>query len=83
VELIVVFVVAAIFSGLGYAAGVSRLYVYGWLLGLGNLASVYMEHNAGWTLMLPLAIAAGIILITGAARFVRFMQKYPTRAEAG
>jgi hypothetical protein len=82
VELITVAVIGIIFSGLGYAAGVSRLYIYGWMLGLANLASVYMVHKAGWTFLLPLAIAAGIILVTGTVRFARFMQRYPSRTEA-
>lgn len=83
VELIVVVVIGMIFSGLGYAAGVRRLYIYGWMLGLANLASVYMEHKAGWTFMLPLAIAAGVILVAGTVRFARFMQRYPSRTDAG
>jgi hypothetical protein len=83
VELITVAVMGVIFSGLGYASGVSRLYIYGWMVGLANLASVYMHHEAGWTFLLPLAIAAGIILIVGAIRFGRFMQKYSPRTEAG
>lgn len=83
VELIVIIVMGGIFSGLGYITGVSRLYIYGWLLGLANLASIYMEHEAGWTFMLPSAIAAGIILLIGTLRFLRFINKYPDRAEAG
>ena len=83
VELITVVVIGVIFSGLGYVAGVSRLYVYGWMIGLANLASVYMTHKAGWTFMLPLAIASGVILVTGTFLFARFMQRYPSRTEAG
>jgi hypothetical protein len=83
VEWIVVVVIGLIFSGLGYTAGVTRLYFYGWMLGLANLASVYMVHNAGWTFLLPLAIVAGIILSIGAVRFARFMQKYSPRTEVG
>ncbi|MGD2057376.1 MAG: hypothetical protein PVF85_13085 [Anaerolineales bacterium] len=82
VEWIVVIAIGLVFSGLGYIAGVTRLYFYGWMLGLANLASVYMEHKAGWTFMLPLAIAAGIILLIGVILFTRFIQRYPSRAGA-
>jgi hypothetical protein len=83
VEWIVVAVIGLIFSGLGYTAGVTRLYFYGWMLGLANLASVYMHHEAGWTFMLPLAVAAGIIMVIGIALFITFIQRYPSRAQAG
>jgi hypothetical protein len=83
VEWIVVIVIGIIFSGLGYIAGVRRLYIYGWMLGLANLASVYMTHKAGWTFLLPLAVAAAIIMVIGSMQFARFIQKYPSRTEAG
>ena len=83
VELITIIVMGLIFSGLGFAAGVTRLYFYGWMVGLANLTSVYMTHNTEWTFLLPLAISAGIILIIGAAQFARFLQRYPSRTEAG
>jgi hypothetical protein len=52
------------------------------MLGLANLASVYMEHNAGWIFYLPVAIAAGIILLVGFVLLIRFFRKYPLRLEA-
>lgn len=82
VELIALLVIGGLFSALGYLYGVTRLYFYGWMLGLANLASVYMTHNAGWTVLIPLAIAAGIILLIGFVLLVRFLRKYPVRAEA-
>jgi hypothetical protein len=82
VELIVLLVMGGLFSFLGYLYGVTRLYFYGWMLGLANLASIYMEHNAGWTFLIPLALAAGIIMLIGLALLVRFLRKYPPRAEA-
>ncbi len=81
VELIVVLVMGGLFSTIGYLFGVTRLYFYGWMLGLANLASVYMVHNAGWTVLIPLAIAAGIILLIGFVLLVRFLRKYPLRVE--
>ena len=81
VEFIVILVMGFIFSALGYFFGVDRMHAYGWMLGLANLASVYMEHKAGWTFMGPLALVAGIILVIGVARFARFLHKYPLPAE--
>ena len=81
VELIVVLVMGGLFSTMGYLLGVTRLYFYGWMVGLANLASVYMVHNAGWTVLIPLAIAAGIILLIGFVLLVRFLRKYPLRVE--
>jgi hypothetical protein len=82
VELIVILVIGGLFSAMGYIFGVTRLYVYGWMLGLANLASVYMKHNAGWSFLIPLAIAAGIIMLVGFVRLVRFLQKYSVPTEA-
>lgn len=81
VELIVVLVMGGLFSTMGYLFGVTRMYFYGWMLGLANLASVYMVHNAGWTVLIPLAIAAGIILLIGFVLLVCFLRKYPLRVE--
>ena len=77
VEWIVVLVMGVVFSAMGYLFGVTRIYFYGWMLGLANLASIYMEHNAGWVFLIPLAIAAGIIILIGIALLVRFLRKYP------
>ncbi|MGD8751151.1 MAG: hypothetical protein PVG14_07000 [Anaerolineales bacterium] len=81
VELIVVLVMGGLFSAMGYLFGVTRLYFYGWLLGLANLASVYMAHNAGWNFHIPSAIVAGIIFLTGFMLLVRFLRKYPVPVE--
>ena len=82
VELITLLVMGGLFSAMGYLFGVTRMYFYGWMLGLAYLASVYMEHNAGWTFLIPMAIAAGIILLIGFVRLVRFLRKYPLPVEA-
>jgi len=81
VEWIVVFIMGAIFSVMGYRFGVARLFFYGWMLGLANLASVYMAHTAGWTFLLPAAIAAGIILVIGFTLLLRFLRNYPIRTQ--
>jgi hypothetical protein len=81
VELIVMLVMGCLFAVMGYLFGVVRLYFYGWMIGFANLASVYMEHTAGWTFFLPLAVAAGIIILIGLVLLVRFLRKYPLRTE--
>ncbi len=80
VEWIVMLAMGALFSAMGFFFGVSRLYFYGWMLGLANLAAVYMSHTAGWKFSMPLAAAAGVILILGAVRLEKFMRTYPLRA---
>jgi hypothetical protein len=74
-------VLGGLFSAMGYAFGVSRLYFYGWLIGLANIASVYMTHTAGWSFNIPLAIAAGMILLIGFVLLGRFLRKYPLRTQ--
>jgi hypothetical protein len=81
VEFIVILVLGGLFSAMGYIFGVTRIYFYGWLIGFANLASVYMTHNAGWTFNLPLAIAAGVILLIGFVLLGRFLRKYPLRTQ--
>jgi hypothetical protein len=81
VELITLLVIGGLFSALGYFFGVPRLYFYGWLIGLANLASVYMTHNAGWSFNIPLAVLAGVILLIGFILLSRFLHKYPIRKQ--
>ena len=81
VELIALLVVGGLFSAMGYFFGVSRLYFYGWAIGLANLASVYMTHTAGWSFNIPLAIVAGMFLLIGVVLLVRFLRKYPIRSQ--
>jgi hypothetical protein len=40
-----------------------------------------MSHSAGWTFNIPIAIAAGIILLTGFVLLLRFLRKYPIRTQ--
>lgn len=82
VEFITLLVLGLLFSALGFMFGVKRLYVYGWLLGIANLLSIYMVHNTGWVFLLPLAIASAIILSIGVILLVRFLGKYAAPGEA-
>lgn len=81
VEIVVVLVMGGLFSAMGYVFGVARLYAYGWLIGLANLASVYMTHTAGWTFNLPLAVVAGLIMLIGIVLLSRFLRKYPVKEQ--
>lgn len=81
VEFITLLFMGGLFSAMAYVFGVRRLYFYGWMVGLAYLVSVYMAHNAGWVVLIPTAIAAGVILITGFVLFLRFLRKYPLPAE--
>jgi hypothetical protein len=79
VDILVMLALAGIFSLMGYLFGVFRLFIYGWLIGIGNLASTAMHLYRGSVFNLPLAIAAGIIILVGVVLFTRFLRKYPLR----
>ena len=65
------------FTLFAHFTGVPRLYLYGWLIGLGNLASAALMLYAGSTFNWPLALAGLIIVLIGANLFRRFMRRYP------
>ncbi|HET7012232.1 MAG TPA: hypothetical protein VFI11_15770 [Anaerolineales bacterium] len=77
VDVVVAVVIVAVFSLMGYLFGVPRLFLYGWLIGLGNLASTALTLSAGIVFNLPLAAASIIILAFGGVLLARFMRKYP------
>jgi hypothetical protein len=80
VDIIALFFIAGVFSMMGYLFGVGRLYLYGWLVGIGNLASTALY--SGWgAFNLPLGIASGIIIITGACLLARFLRRYPAHPQ--
>lgn len=81
VDIAVMLTMIGLFSVMGYLFGVPRLYLYGWLIGGGNLASTVMKQEGAITFNLPLAIAAGIILIIGLVLLVRFIRRYPIQVE--
>jgi hypothetical protein len=45
VEIVVLLVMVSLFGGMAFVFGVPRLFLYGWLLGAGNLASVIMNRT--------------------------------------
>lgn len=79
VDILVVLVMVGIFGTLGYLFGVTRLYLYGWLLGLSNLAAAIIYDGAPEGFNVPLGTAAGVILAIGATLVVRFVRDYPVR----
>ncbi len=81
VEIAVMFAMVGLFSLLGYLFGVTRLYVYGWLLGGAYLLSVALTRFEDLSFNLPLAIASGVIIGTGSVLLERFMRKYPIPME--
>jgi len=81
VEIAVMFAMVGLFSLLGYLFGVTRLFVYGWLLGGAYLLSVALTMGQDVSFNLPLAIASGIIIGTGIVLLVRFIRKYPILME--
>lgn len=83
VEILVLLALIVLFSFMAHRFGVPRLYLYGWLLGGANLASVILYRGAPVGFNGPLAAAAGIILLIGATLLVRMLRRYPVRdAEA-
>jgi hypothetical protein len=58
-DILVAALLVLVFAAIARSAGVGRVYLYGWLLGLGTLASTALEHYAGITFHFPLAIPRG------------------------
>ena len=76
VDIIFMLALIGLFSFMAYVLGIPRLYLYGWLVGVGMLASTALQLYAGYTFSLPPAIAAGGIVLVGVALFIRFLRKY-------
>jgi len=77
VDIVLTVVLIGVFSAMAYLIWVVRVYLYGWLIGLGNLASTALMLYAGFTFNLPLAIASAIIILIGVVLLVRFIHRYP------
>jgi hypothetical protein len=77
VEIIVLLALVGLFSFLGYLFGVKRLYLYGWLIGVGNLAATAIDLYDGAVFNLPLGIVSAIILVVGISLLWRFLRAYP------
>lgn len=79
VEIVALLVEVGVFSAIGYLFGVPRFFLYGWLVGGANLVSVILYRGGPAVFNLPLGIAAGTILLIGAALLVRMLRKYPVQ----
>ena len=77
VDLAAGLLILIVFSTLGAAFGVPRLYLYGLMIAVGSLVPVLFASWYRLTINLPLVIAALIILLVGVVLFARFLRKYP------
>ena len=82
VDLIFAIVIIILFSAIAYQLDLPRFYLYGILLGVGNFSSTVMLVYHGKLFQWPLAIAGGIILLSGISVFIRFNEKCPRPKEA-
>lgn len=69
--------IIGVFTLFAHFTGIPRLHLYGWLIGLGSLASAALMVYAGHTFNLPLVLAGLIIVSTGVGLFLRFVRRYP------
>ncbi len=76
VDIVVLLSMVGLFSLMGYFTGVWRLYLYGWLLGGGNLAAEIIYQGAPDRFNVPLGLAAGVVILVGLALFIRFLRRY-------
>lgn len=73
--------IIGVFALFAHFTGVPRLHLYGWLFGMGNLASAALMVYAGHTFNLPLALAGLIIVSIGVSLFLHFVRRYPVATE--
>ena len=71
----------AIFSLIGYMNDYPRLYLYGFLFGLGYVVSTVLQDMTGSPLYWPYALAGSIAAVTGIILFIRFLRGYPLPQE--
>ena len=71
----------AVFSLIGYMNDYVRLYIYGFLFGLGYVISTMLQDISGNPLYWPWMLTGLLVAITGLAIFMRFLQEYPLPAE--
>ena len=77
VDILFTLVIIGFFHFLGVTYGIARLHLYGWLMGLGNLASTILEHETGTIFHWPMLLAGVITIVVGAVLFIRFLRDYP------
>ena len=70
-------IIVGVFSAMARVLGTRRLYLYGCLIAVGNLAGAALSDGAGNNVEWPLALAGAVILLVGLALLVRFLRDYP------
>jgi MFS family permease len=71
----------ALFSVIGYVNDYIRMYLYGFLFGLGYVLSTLLQDITGNPLYWPWALAGLVAVIIGLILFVRFLRDYPLSQE--
>jgi hypothetical protein len=72
----------AIFSIIAYMNEYPRLYLYGFLFGLGYIMSTTLQDITGNPLYWPWAVAGLVAVVIGLVLFVRFLRDYPLQSES-
>jgi MFS family permease len=73
--------ISAIFSLIGYMNDYVRLYLYGFLFGLGYVISTTLQDITGNPFYWPWALAGLIVALIGLVLFIRFLREYPLPQE--
>ena len=71
----------AVFSLIGYMNDYPRLYLYGFLFGLGYVVSTVLQDMTGNPLYWPYALAGLTAAVIGIILFIRFLRDYPPPQE--
>ena len=71
----------AIFSLIGYMNDYARLYLYGFLFGLGYVISTVLQDMTGNPTYWPGMLAGAIAAVIGMIIFIRFLRDYPLPQE--
>ncbi len=73
--------IIAFFCALAYSFAMPRFYLYGLLIGLGNLSSIILLVNKGIKFEFPLAFAGLVIAGFGVLLLIRFLNNYSIPSE--
>jgi MFS family permease len=74
--------IVAIFSVIAYMNDYPRLYLYGWLFGIGYVVSTYVQDQTGGLFYWPQALAGLTTALIGLVLFLRFLREYAPSTEA-
>ena len=77
VDILFTVLIIGFFSVFAYVVGIARLHLYGWLLGVGNLASNMLGYYRGQSFHWPMFAAGLTMIVIGAVLFARFLRDYP------